>query len=52
MVWTINEEENLRAELQSGVDGIITDDPKLALSLREQINASQYTAPIFAGQSQ
>jgi len=52
ITWTISEEENLRAELQSGVDGIITDNPKLALSLREQINASQYTAPIFAGQSQ
>lgn len=37
MTWTVNVEESLRRELQTGVDGIITDDPKLALSLRDEM---------------
>lgn len=37
MTWTVNGNEDLRTELQTGVDGIITDDPKLALSLREDM---------------
>ncbi len=41
MTWTINGEENLRVELQTGVDGIITDDPKLALSLRDEMVSSE-----------
>lgn len=41
MTWTVNGEENLRVELQSGVDGIITDDPKLALSLRAEMGSPE-----------
>ena len=41
MTWTVNDEANLRHQLQLGVDGIITDDPDLATSLRDEINSTQ-----------
>lgn len=34
-VWTVNEEEDIRRLLDWGVDAIITDDPALALSIRD-----------------
>jgi len=41
MTWTVNGAENLRTELQTGVDGLITDDPKLARSLRDEMASAQ-----------
>jgi glycerophosphoryl diester phosphodiesterase len=32
-VWTVNAEEDIRRMIQWGVDGIITDDPKLAVQI-------------------
>jgi glycerophosphoryl diester phosphodiesterase len=32
-VWTVNAEEDMRAMMEMGVDGIITDDPALALKV-------------------
>lgn len=34
-VWTVNKAEDIQRMLAAGVDGIITDDPILALNLRE-----------------
>ena len=34
-VWTVNKAVDLRRLMDYGVDGIITDDPKLAITLRE-----------------
>ena len=33
-VWTVNEEEDMRRLFKWGVDGIITDDPQLAVNVR------------------
>lgn len=51
MTWTINDEENLRTELEVGVDGIITDDTKLACALRDDNRSSQGRVPVVEGQS-
>jgi len=32
-VWTVNQEEDIKKMIGWGVDGIITDDPALALRL-------------------
>ena len=52
MTWTVNDEESLSAKLQAGVDGIITDDPKLALSLRDEIMSSQSQDHLFEAHSE
>ncbi|MVO15415.1 glycerophosphodiester phosphodiesterase family protein [Parasedimentitalea huanghaiensis] len=52
MTWTVNDKDLLRAELQLGVDGIITDDPKLALALRDDVSAAQGHTPTLEDQLQ
>jgi glycerophosphoryl diester phosphodiesterase len=32
-VWTVNAEADIRRMIQWGVDGIITDDPRLAVQI-------------------
>lgn len=32
--WTVNEERRMRWDIQHGIDGVITDDPKLFLEVR------------------
>lgn len=39
MVWTLRGEAAIRKGLNSGVDGVITDDPALAVELRNEILA-------------
>jgi len=51
MTWTVNGEESLRQELQTGVDGIITDDPKLALSLRAEMGSPKSNVHVLEAQS-
>ncbi len=36
-VWTVNEEEDMRRLLDMGVDGIITDDPRLLIQVLESM---------------
>ena len=38
--WTVNRKEDLVELMNCGLDGIITDDPKTAVSLKEQLNSS------------
>jgi glycerophosphoryl diester phosphodiesterase len=38
--WTVNRKEDLVELMNCGIDGIITDDPKTAVSLKEQLNSS------------
>ena len=33
--WTVNEERRMRWDIRHGLDGVITDDPKLFLEVRE-----------------
>ena len=35
-VWTVNEEEQMEWSIEQGVDGVITDDPKLFLDVCER----------------
>lgn len=39
MVWTVNDEPKQRQLFRSGVDGIITDRPDIAVAAREKISA-------------
>ena len=32
--WTVNEESRMRWDIRQGLDGVITDDPKLFLEVR------------------
>lgn len=36
-VWTVNEEDDMRRLFKWGVDGIITDDPQLAVKVRGEV---------------
>jgi len=36
-VWTVNEEEDMRRLLEMGVDGIISDDPRLLMKVVNSI---------------
>lgn len=46
MVWTVNEDVEIRNYLRRDVDGIITDHPDRALSFREEIDAEDGLAPV------
>ncbi len=37
--WTVNEPDDIRALFKMGIDGVITDDPPLALHIRDQVNS-------------
>lgn len=32
--WTVNEESKMRWDIREGLDGVVTDDPKLFLEVR------------------
>ncbi|KAH8722746.1 Tubulin/FtsZ, GTPase domain-containing protein [Phaeosphaeriaceae sp. PMI808] len=36
--WTVNEESRMRWDIRNGLDGVITDDPKLFLEVRRNWN--------------
>lgn len=33
--WTVNDEKKMRWDIRNGIDGVITDDPKLFLEVRK-----------------
>jgi glycerophosphoryl diester phosphodiesterase len=35
-VWTVNQQEDIRRLFKWGVNGIITDDPQLAVKVRNE----------------
>jgi tubulin gamma len=39
--WTVNEERRMRWDIRNGLDGVITDDPKLFLDVRKGWHESQ-----------
>lgn len=44
MVWTLRGEEAIRKGLASDVDGVITDDPAMAMRLRQEVFGAEVTA--------
>ena len=38
--WTLNDEELIKQMLAVGVEGIITDDPKLAIRLKNDLQVT------------
>jgi glycerophosphoryl diester phosphodiesterase len=39
-VWTVNDERQIETLLKLGVEGIITDQPLLALNIQKQLTSS------------
>ncbi|MEL0437861.1 glycerophosphodiester phosphodiesterase family protein [Phycobacter sp. K97] len=44
MVWTLRGDEAIRKGLAADVDGVITDDPAMAIRLRQEIFGAEVTA--------